>query len=370
MMYDEYLYPIALTMMSGVGPVTAKSLIAHYGSAEAIFRLKSNEDFAELPKSLSALRDNSQKAEALERAKQEIEFAEKEGLRILYYQNQNYPFRLKECEDAPIILYQKGSTNLNSPKLVAIVGTRNITPYGKEMTERLVAEIAAANPGVIIVSGLAYGVDGNAHKFSLKENLTTVGVVAHGLDELYPKRHIELARNMVESGGSIVSEYTTETFADPSQFVQRNRIIAGLCDTTIVIESAERGGALLTAYAANAYDRDVFALPGRVGDTFSQGCNNLIKQNLAQIITCGDDLSQAMGWTNAPNRRNEPELFVELTAEEQNVVEILRSSPMGLNELSREVGMPVQKLISMLVLLEFKGMVKQQPGNIYNAFHK
>ena len=365
-MREDLLYPIALTMLSGVGAITAKSLLARYGSAEEILKrdklsIQGNQRLSQI------LSDSVQKNAALERAKRELDFIERNGLKALFLQNKDYPYRLRECEDSPIVLYQRGETNLNSVRMVAVVGTRNITPYGKEMVEQILRELSMAVPNIVIVSGLAYGVDGNAHKASLSNGMQTVGVVAHGLDDLYPKRHTDLARKMIDQGGAVVTEYHSKTFADPSQFVQRNRIIAGLSDSTIVIESAEKGGALLTAYAANAYNRDVFALPGRASDTFSQGCNNLIKRNQAQIITCGKDLLEAMCWTPSSRQMPEPELFVELTPDEQKVVEILRRKELGVGELSREVGMAVQKLVSMLVMLEFKGVVKQLPGNIYKA---
>lgn len=360
----NHLYEIALTFIKGIGQSRIKHLLATHKSAEAIFGLPKVDMKIFGLGSISISRQEMNNA--LKRAEQEILFNEKNGIISHFIFDKSYPYRLKECEDAPIILYQRGQANLNSGKFVAVVGTRNATHYGKELTTKLIAEIPKSLADISIVSGLAYGIDGTAHKVAVKESINTIAVVAHGLDMLYPTQHRQLAERIVEQGGAIITEYPTQTIAEAGNFVQRNRIIAGISDATVIVESATKGGALLTANAANAYSREVFAFPGRVDDVYSQGCNNLIKTHRAQMITNTTDLLDMMGWTQSPTAI-QPSLFVELTDEEQTIVEALRRSATGVNELSRELNIPIQKLISMLILLEFKGAVKALPGNVYKA---
>lgn len=359
------LYNIALTFIKGIGSIGAKNLIAKYKYSENIFKEKSHI-LAKVARVGQVLSNKTIKEEALRRADSEINFAIKNNIKIHYYLDPTYPYRLKECDDAPIILYQSGNIDLNYGHLLAVVGTRNITQYGKELTNNLISQIASYQTNTIIVSGLAYGVDGLAHRTAIKEDIPTIAVVAHGLDTLYPSQHKSLATHIIEKGGAIVTEYPSNTIPDAPNFVQRNRIIAGMSDATIVVESARKGGALLTAEAANSYNRDVFAFAGRVDDTFSEGCNNLIKNHQAQMITSADDIFKIMGWVQN-HKKPQAELFVELTEEEQKVVSILRRNAISANELSREAGIPIQKLISILILLEFKGVVTALPGNIYKA---
>lgn len=360
----KHLYEIALTFIKGVGPMRIKHLLATYKNAEAIFSLPKVDMKVFGLGSISI--SGQAMSEALKRAEQEVVFNEKNGITSHFILENSYPYRLKECEDAPIILYQRGQANLNFGKFVAVVGTRNITHYGKELTTNLITEIPKTLTDISIVSGLAYGVDSVAHKIAVKENINTIAVVAHGLDTLYPAPHRQLATRIVEQGGAIITEYPTKTNADAPNFVQRNRIIAGISDATVIVESAVKGGSLLTANAANTYNRDVFAFPGRADDKYSQGCNNLIKTYQAQLITNTADLLDIMGWTPS-QKAVQPSLFVELTDEEQRIVEALRQEAIGTNELSRRLNIPIQKLVSMLVLLEFKGVIKSLPGNMYKA---
>jgi DNA processing protein len=328
---NSILYAIALTFIKGIGPINAKSLIAHFKNVESVFDAKP-ADFKNFNKNISTLLDKNIKDQAIERAKKEIEFARKHNIAVHYFLDKSYPYRLKECEDSPIILYSLGNCDLNSGYFIAVVGTRNVTPYGKECCNKLVKEMSVSQQDTTIISGLAYGVDSIAHKAALNENCHTIGVVAHGLDTLYPAQNKALARKIVDNGGAIVTEYPSETRIDPTNFVQRNRIIAGLSDVSVIVESAEKGGALLTASAANTYNRDVFAFPGRCDDNFSQGCNNLIKANQAQMITSADDIINFMGWKKKVAEQQM--LFTELTDEERKIIEILHKVPLDANDLS------------------------------------
>ena len=357
-------YCIALTFIKGVGPISARNLIAFFGDLEKVFTAK-KADLQRFGKIGELLLNESIKNQAIKRAEEEILFAQKHNIVIHTFLDKTYPYRLKECEDAPIVLYSLGNADLNSGHFLAMVGTRNITSYGKEICSKFISELSVNQQDTAIVSGLAYGVDGCAHKAALAENMTTIAVVAHGLDTIYPAQHKGLAQKIIENGGAIVTEYAAKTKPEAGNFVQRNRIIAGLCDATVVVESAAKGGALLTASAANSYNRDVFAFPGRIDDDFSAGCNNLIKTNQAAMVTCAADIEDFMGWKKGVAK--EQTLFNDLTDEERRIVEILHLNPLNSNDLSRELKIPVQKMISTLIMMEFKGLVKALPGNLYKA---
>ena len=361
----NHFYEIALTLIKGIGKIRIRNLISIYGSAEQVFSRKS------INTRISGLGDiiisENDRDEALRRAEAETKFIEKNNITTYFVLDEEYPYRLRECEDAPTILYRKGEANLDAERLVAVVGTRNMTAYGRELTDNFICQIPKTIGNIAIVSGLAYGVDGEAHKAALRENIPTIAVVGHGLDMVYPKRHKQLAENILECGGAIVSEYPTNTVVDPSNFVQRNRIIAGLSDATVIIESACKGGTLLTAQAANSYNRDVFAFAGRVDDKFSQGCNNLIKTNQAQMITDTADMLDILEWDRSLRKPQQASMFVSLSDEEQRIVDKIRDIPASANDLSRALGIPIQKLSATLVMLEFKGVIKMLPGNIYKA---
>ena len=305
----------------------------------------------------------------LPRAEQEIEFIIKNKIRTNYFADKDYPYRLKECPDAPIILYSKGNCELNNAKFIGIVGTRNATEYGKELCCKLIADIAQNMPNAVIVSGLAYGVDICAHKAALDAGLPTIGAIGHGLDRIYPATHRSTAVKMLVNGG-LVTEYMSGTNPDRQNFVQRNRIIAGLCDASIVVESAAKGGALITAELANDYNRDVFAFPGRIGDEYSAGCNMLIKSNKATLIESANDLMKCMNWDIAApdkDKNIQVSLFPDLSDEEQEVVSLLRKYPDGVqvNELAILLNKPFSKVSSQMLEMEFKGLLKCLPGGIY-----
>lgn len=367
---EKLKFRIGITLINGVGNNLAKNLIAYLGSEEAVFK--------ETPKALSKIpgigsslaKEIINHKEALARAEKEIEFILKNKIQYLYYADKNYPFRLKECPDAPLILFTKTARNLNDGKFVSVVGTRNATAYGKEICNHFIQTLAAV-PNVAIVSGLAYGIDICAHKAALDNDLPTLGVIAHGLDKIYPPTHRSVAVRMLEKGG-LVTEYLSNTNPDRPNFVQRNRIIAGLSDAVIVVESGIKGGALITAGLANDYNRDVFTFPGRIHDEWSKGCNKLIQQNRAALIHSADDFTRLMGWEDSLSPQKQivqTELFINLSDEEMQIFTVIRKHPDGIhvNELSILSAMPYSKLTALLLQMEFKGLVKCLPGNVYKA---
>lgn len=361
-------HKIGITLIKGIGNNLAKNLIAYIGSVEGVFKEK-QQALAKIPGIGEVLSREIVSQNVLARAEQEIEFIEKNKIQTFYFADRDYPFRLKECADSPIMIYTKGNCSLNNGKFVGIVGTRNATENGKENCTKLINDLAAAQPNTIIVSGLAYGVDICAHKAALDANLPTIGVVGHGLDRIYPAAHRPTAVKMLQDG-ALLTEYLSQTNPDRQNFVQRNRIIAGLCDAIVIVESAIRGGALITAEIANDYNRDVFAFPGRITDEWSIGCNALIKNNKASLIESADDIMRFMNWekqnpTSAPIVQTA--LFLDLSDEEQTIVRILRQNPEGvqLNELAIQQEKPISKISSLLLEMEFKGIVKCLPGNLY-----
>lgn len=362
-------YQIALSLIKGIGPKLARNLIAYLGGVEPVFAQK--QDFSRVPGIGTVLAGKIQQLgfkDALSRASEEMEYIEKNDIKTFFFTDDNYPRRLANCEDAPLIIYLKGEHQLDVKKVISIVGTRRPTDYGMSLCENLIADLAVRHPGTLIVSGLAYGVDICAHRAALRHQLPTVGVLAHGLDRVYPGSHYNTSRDMIERG-ALVTEFLTGTNPDRQNFVRRNRIIAGLCDAVVVVESAEKGGALITADIASSYNRDVLTFPGRVGDEVSKGCNKLIKSNMAALIESVDDLEYVLGWESsdkiaAPSQGN---LFAKAeTPHEKAIMDILMvEKEMNLNLLVIKTGMQVGKLSAVLLDLEFKGMVKSRPGGIY-----
>ena len=360
-------YKIGITLINGVGNVVARQLIAHLGSAEAVFK-ESKENLAKIPGIGTFLSAEIVGQDVLKRADEEIEFILKNNIFPVYFTDNNYPYRLKECPDAPLLLYVKGAPEFNNGHYVGVVGTRNATEYGKELCKNLIKDLAASQPNCCIVSGLAYGIDICAHKAALEFACRTLAVVGHGLDRIYPATHRSIAEKMLQTGG-IATEYLSQTTPERQNFVQRNRIIAGLCDAVVVVESGERGGSLLTANAANAYNRDVFAFPGRVGDEHSAGCNSLIKQNKAALIESANDLEKYMGWEQSTTKKAsiQPALFVELNEKQQKIVSLLHGEKNGIqtNQIAVSLSLPISEVSAMLLTLEFSGIVKNLPGNVY-----
>ncbi len=307
----------------------------------------------------------------MDRARQEAEYMEAHGIKALTIADSGYPQRLKGCNDAPLVLFYKGCADLNPKRVINIVGTRHATRYAEERIGELTERMKEICPDLLIASGLAYGVDIMAHRQCVELGIPTVGVLAHGLDNLYPPRHRETADRMVENGG-LLTEHFTGTNADKVNFVRRNRIVAGMSDATILVESASHGGGLITCRMAQSYGRDVFAYPGRVGDKYSEGCNNLIRDNGARLATCADDIAAAMGWTAdaelATAQRNgiERELFPELSGEEKAVADCLAGSDATLNGIATATGIAVNRLSAILFSLEMKGVAKALAGGVYH----
>ena len=321
------------------------------------------------PRLVEALQDWS---DAIKRAEAELKYMEEYHIRGITLLDDDYPQRMIECSDAPLVLYYKGNADLNQQRIISIVGTRQITSYGEDLVRKFVGELHELCPQVLIVSGLAYGVDVCAHREALATGYDTLGVVAHGLDQIYPYHHRHVAAKMVEHGG-LLTEFMTQTNADKVNFVRRNRIVAGCSDATIVIESAAKGGSLITAEIAQSYNRAIFAFPGSVHSPFSEGCHHLIRDNVAGLITSAEDFVTAMGWDIDAQRHQalhegiERELFPELTADEQKIVSLLQqTNDLQLNILSVKTGIPIGQLTAVLFQLEMKGVIKPFAGGMYH----
>lgn len=361
-------YQIALTKLKGIGPILAKNLLTYFGDVVPIFEestrvLSSVQGIGMiLAKEIVEHREK-----ALIYADQEINFLQKRDVKPHFFTDKTYPYRLKECLDAPLMLYSRGNCDFNTGKFLAIVGTRKISTYGKDLCQQLVQNLAQRHNDLTIVSGLAYGVDICAHKSALNTNIPTIGVVAHGLDKIYPSAHYSIADKMLQQG-AVVSEYTSRTLPEAPNFVQRNRIIAGLCDAVVIVESAQKGGALITAEFANSYNRDVFTFPGRVDDVNSQGCNNLIMYNKAALIQSAEDLERMMGWDIAEKKTEQQQTFrfEELSKNEQKVIAFLtKEREAHINVISNETGISISVIASLLIEMEFKDIIKCLPGSNY-----
>ena len=369
---QEILNTILLTRLNYFSLAGMLELYRKIGSATLILEHK-NDIRDILPDASDKLVSALQNAdEARKRAETELEYDLRYGIEPITMNDDRYPQRLKECDDAPLMLFYKGNADLNQQRVINIVGTRQCTPYGEDLIRRFISELKQLSPRVLIVSGLAYGVDINAHRQALANGYETVGVLAHGLDDLYPSRHRETAIQMIEHGG-LLTEFLTQTNADKINFVRRNRIVAGMSDACILIESKAHGGGLITTDISQAYGRDVFAFPGRVGDAYSEGCNNLIRNNGAGLITCAADFVKDMGWQDdatlmrAKQQGIERSLFPELSAEEQLIVDILsRTNDLQINMISVKANIDIGRLTALLFTLEMKGIIRTLAGGMYH----
>ena len=345
-----------------------RDLIGRVGSAKELFDNAGNiRDI--VPDASSRLVEFFNDKSLIDSAEREMEFIEKNSIKLICQGDADYPCRLAECPDAPLVLHSLGNANLNAKHIISIVGTRHASEYGKSLCENFVIDIAKMLPGTLIVSGLAYGIDVCAHRAAIQAGLPTVGVLAHGLDRIYPTAHRSTAKKMLDNGG-LLTEFMSGTNSLPPFFVQRNRVVAGLADATVVVESASKGGSLITASLAQSYSRDCFAFPGRVNDQYSQGCNELVSRNRAALITSAYDFVEAMNWDVATRRdvaEQQPTLFPEMTEDEQCVVAALRASDEGLqvNQLVVELNMAISKLLPLLFEMEMKGYVKAIAGGRY-----
>ena len=369
---EEIFYTMALTRISNFNFAQALQLYKAVGSAQLLFEHRN--DIGDIlkdctPHLVEALKNWD---EPMKRAEYELKYMEEHSIRALTLNDDDYPKRLLECPDAPIILYYSGNCDLNMSKVISIVGTRQITQYGQDIIRHFIADLHRHCPNMLIVSGLAYGVDINAHRQALENGYPTVGVLAHGLDQIYPYRHKETAEKMLRHGG-LLTEFMTQTNADKANFVRRNRIVAGMADAVILVESAAKGGGLITAEIAQSYDRGVFAFPGNVNAEFSKGCNNLIRDNGAGLISNADDFVKAMEWQDEAILKQaiadgiERSIFLDLTPEEEKIVNFLqKNNDLQLNILSVKTGIPIGQLTAFLFQLEMKGVVKPLAGGMYH----
>ena len=369
---EEIFYTMALTRLTNFNYQQALELYRMVGSAQLLYECRSHigDVIGESsPRLVEALKNWD---DAMKRAETELMYMEEHSIRALTLTDDDYPQRLTECQDAPIILYYKGNADLNQAKIVSIVGTRQCTPYGQDLIHRFIADLRQVCPQVLIVSGLAYGVDIHAHREALANGYDTVGVLAHGLDQIYPYRHRETADEMLRHGG-LLTEFMTQTNADKPNFVRRNRIVAGMADATVLVESAAKGGGLITCEIAQSYNRGVFAFPGNVNAEYSKGCNNLIRDNGAALISNAGDFLRAMNWQDEMLRQQaladgiERNLFPDLSPDEQKVVSLLQeTNDLLLNVLSVKTGLPIGQLTALLFQLEMKGVVKPLAGGMYH----
>ncbi len=358
------LHQIALTCVPGIGSVTARALLTAFGSAEEVFGAK-RVQLLRVPGVGLRTAEAVMKKAGFAAAEREREFIDKYGIRPLFYQDSGYPARLVHCYDAPVLLYYRGTADLNGQRVVSVVGTRSATPYGRELAEQLVQDLARR--GVLVVSGLAYGIDILAHKACVAHGVETVAVLGHGLDRIYPATHRPVAGKMIENGG-LLSEFPSGTAPDRENFPKRNRIIAGMADATIVIQAGRKGGALITADLANSYNRDVFAFPGNVFEEYSVGCHLLIKSHRAQLLTDIADLDDAMGWgdRSVATASRQTRLPVLLHPDEQQIAELLKGNdPMGIDLLVLRSMLSHSKIVAALLSLEMQGVISSLPGNRY-----
>lgn len=366
---SNLLYQIALTQIKGVGDSLARNLISIIGNEELIF--KSTKKELKTIKGISdKIADQILDKEVFFKAEKELTFVLKNKIKVYYFRSEEYPYRLKECIDSPILFYFKGRTNLDATKIISIVGTRKSTEYGNTFCGKFLEELSQHIPDLLVVSGLAYGIDINAHRSALTNALPTVGVLAHGLDTIYPAVHRKTAVDMLANGG-LLSEFCSGTDPDKFNFVKRNRIVAGLSDVTIVVESDKKGGSLITADIADSYNRQVFAVPGRIFDKESVGCNMLIEQNKAILLNSVDNFMKHMQWDidySEPKKKNaEPLLFPLLNEKEEAIFNLLRSqnNPIHFNILTNQLSIQASLLTATLVEMEMKGIIISKPGNLY-----
>ncbi|MBQ9665868.1 MAG: DNA-processing protein DprA [Bacteroidaceae bacterium] len=373
---QELICAIALTKLKGLSLLNARTLYDTLGSASEVFAHR--KDIVSVipdasPRLVEAL---SHVEDAMQEAEQEMEFVEKKRLKVLTLNDDAYPQRLKECEDAPLVLFNYGDADLNRQHIINVVGTRKCSEYGREVCRNFVAELKTLCPDVLIVSGLAYGIDICAHRAALDNGIDTVAVLAHGLDNIYPSMHRQTAADMIHQGGGLLTEYTTQTRPEKMNFVRRNRIVAGMCDACVVVESPKKGGSLITAELSNSYNRDVFAFPGRVYDEYSAGCNKLIRENQATLLTSAEDMLEALGWHRAADvavrsQAVQQDLFPDLTDEEQALVNTLKKvDDKHINQIAFDTNIPYSRASMILFDLEMKGIVKALGGARYRLVRK
>jgi DNA processing protein len=372
-MNSDLLYQLALTEVPHIGWVQAKILAQHFSEAQKIFKAK--QSTLERIEGIGTVRANSIKSfHDFSKAEDEMKFLEKFGIKPLFITDKEYPQRLLNCYDSPTLLFYKGKADLNTSKIIAIVGTRTHTDYSKKIIDNLIEELSSKT--ILVVSGMAYGVDAIAHKAAVKNNLPTVGVLGHGLDQIYPPDHSNLAKEMLKSGGGLLTEFRSKMRPDKHNFPTRNRVVAGMSDATIVIESGIKGGSMVTAELANGYNKDVFAFPGKVTDSKSAGCNYLIKSNKAMLLTDAQQLVEIMGWEERSQKslpagqagkvKSQKEIFIELSKEEKIIVDILnKQETVHIDEINLRSGLSSSAIAAAILNLELQNVVNGLPGKMY-----
>jgi DNA processing protein len=361
---NELIYQLSLSNVPGIGDHHTRILLQHFNKASSVFdagisQLEQIEGIGKIrARAIKSYKDHSL-------AKQEAAFIAKYNIKKLFIQDEDFPKRMIDCNDAPSLLFFKGEANLNAPRMIGIVGTRNATEYGRNFTEKLVQDLAEYDP--VIVSGLALGIDAFAHKAALKNNLATIGVVGHGLDVIYPSLHSSMAREMIRGKGGLLTEFFSGTKPERHNFPLRNRIVAALCDAVVVVETHTSGGSMITAKLADSYNRDVFAVPGRATDQKSSGCNYLLKNNKAIMLTSADDLIESLGWKEKRSRtKKQKELFIELTEDERKIMTLLSENPaLSIDDLHLSSGLSSSATASALLKLELEGLAESMPGKMY-----
>ncbi len=366
--YSPRVYRMAFASLQGMGVDLARKLLDVVGSEERFFAM-SEKDLRSLTRGRSKIYREDYRRECLARAVREEAFVGEHGIGVTYFMDEGYPHRLLEAPDAPALIYTLGRCDLESAHVISVVGTRHATQYGIRFCDTLIGELAQRLPDLVVVSGLAYGIDIAAHRAALKHGVPTVAVLPRGLNRIYPSMHRPDAVAIARQGGMLLTDYTSQDAVQKSNFLARNRIVAALSDCTVIVESAGSGGALVTASLAMSYNRDVMAVPGRCGDEFSTGCNKLIATNKAALITGSGDLMAAMRWEPAHQEPQQLDLFPDLTKEEQAIVDVIRNhGEIHLNALADTLGLPVYKLMSALVELDCRNVIATLPGCRYTVF--
>ena len=359
-------YQIGLTLIPGIGAIVGKKLVAYCGGADAVFS-ESRNALLKIPGIGTTTVSSIISQKVLHKAETEIGFVEKHNIKPLFYTDDEYPARLLNCEDGPLLLYYKGEANLNAKRVIGFVGTRKATSQGRAICQHFIDGLKSKD--VLVVSGLAYGIDSCSHRAALDVGLKTIGVLGHGLDRIYPSQNRKLATHMLENGG-LLTEFVSKTNPDRENFPKRNRIVAGMCDAVVVIESAKKGGALITAGLANSYNRDVFAVPGRIDDEYSLGCNMLIKSNRAALADSAADIAYIMGWDDLKvDVKKQRDLFLQLTHDQKIIYDIVKETKeISVDKLIIKSALPASKVASVLLTLEFEGMIQSLPGKLYRTY--
>ncbi len=362
---EQLAYQIAFASLRGITRALAREILSRVGD-EATFFNATEQQLSSLMGFSNKIFSHSYRNEILAKAVKECDFIARNKINPIYFTDNAFPCRLAECDDAPLMLFTIGDCNLNASHIVGIVGTRHATPYGIDFTSKLIEDLAKKIDNLIVVSGLAYGIDIAAHAAALRNGIPTAAVLAHGLNTIYPAAHRNIAADMVRNNGMLITDYHSADAIHKGNFIARNRIVAALCDCLIVAESAEKGGALITAGIASGYNRDVFALPGRSSDRYSAGCNRLIASNVAALIENANDLIKSMRWTPKAIEGEQKSLAIEISEEEQAVIDYLTAhDDAQINQMCVALNYPIARLMALLIDMEFKGLILTYPGGRY-----